>query len=66
MMQKKLAAFLAALLLFSPAPAKLALTKTQVPGGAVTKVGAETVELRSQEFSKIVVRIEEIRAAAIH
>lgn len=38
----------------------------QVLGGAVTKVGAETVELRSQEFSKIVVRIEEIQAAAIH
>lgn len=38
----------------------------QVVGGAVTKVGAETVELRSQEFSKIVVRIEEIGAAAIH
>lgn len=38
----------------------------QALGGAVTKVGAETVELRSQEFSKIVVRIEEIDGAAIH
>jgi len=38
----------------------------QVIGGGVTKVGAETVELRSQEFSKIVVRIEAIEAAAIH
>jgi hypothetical protein len=38
----------------------------QVLGGAVTKVGPETVELRSQEFSKIVVRIEDIEAAAIH
>jgi hypothetical protein len=38
----------------------------QVIGGAVTKVGTETVELKSQEFSKIVVRIEEIDGAAIH
>jgi hypothetical protein len=38
----------------------------QSVGGAVTKVGPETVELRSQEFSKIVVLIDEIKAAAIH
>ena len=38
----------------------------QTVGGAVTKVGPETVELRNQEFSKIVVRIEEIDAVAIH
>lgn len=38
----------------------------QSVGGAVTKVGPETVELRSQEFSKIVVLIDEIQAVAIH
>lgn len=34
-------------------------------GGVVTKIGADTVELRSREYSRIVVRMESIDGAAI-
>jgi len=34
-------------------------------GGVVVKMAAETVELRSREFSRIVVRIDSIDAAAL-
>jgi dissimilatory sulfite reductase (desulfoviridin) alpha/beta subunit len=38
----------------------------QVIGGAVTRVGPDFVELRSQEFARIVVRIDRIDAVAAH
>jgi hypothetical protein len=34
-------------------------------GGAVVKVGGDTVELRSREYSRIVVRLDAIDAAAM-
>jgi hypothetical protein len=39
--------------------------KGQVVGGAVTKIDAEWVELRSREYSRIVVKIESIDGAAM-
>jgi hypothetical protein len=39
--------------------------KGQSLAGAVTKLTADTVELRSREYSRIVVRIESIDAAAM-
>jgi hypothetical protein len=39
--------------------------KGQQIGGVVTKVSADSVELRSREFSRIVVRIDSIDAAAL-
>jgi hypothetical protein len=34
-------------------------------GGVVTKVSADSVEMRSREYSRIVVRIESIDAASL-
>jgi hypothetical protein len=34
-------------------------------GGMVTKLSGDTVEMRSREYSRIVVRIESIDAAAL-
>jgi hypothetical protein len=39
--------------------------KGQSIAGVVTKVGGDTVELRSREYSRIVVKIEAIDAAAM-
>jgi len=39
--------------------------KGQAIPGIVVKVGADTVELRSREYSRIVVKIEAIDAAAM-
>ena len=39
--------------------------KGQSLAGAVTKLTTDTVELRSREYSRIVVRIESIDAAAM-
>jgi len=39
--------------------------KGQSIAGIVVKVGADTVELRSREYSRIVVRIDSIDAAAM-
>ena len=39
--------------------------KGQSIAGAVVKVGADTVELRSREYSRIVVRIDAIDAVAM-
>ena len=39
--------------------------KGQSLAGAVTRLTADTVELRSREYSRIVVRIESIDAAAM-
>lgn len=38
----------------------------QTISGAVTRVGTDAVELRSQEFSRIVVRMERIDGVAAH
>ena len=38
----------------------------QAIGGAVTRIGADVVELRSQEFARIVVRIDRIDGVAAH
>ena len=38
--------------------------KGQIIGGAVVKVGSETVELRNREYGRIVVRIDAIDAVA--
>ena len=40
--------------------------KGQTIGGVVTKVAGDVVEMRSREFSRIVVRIEAIDAAAMN
>jgi hypothetical protein len=40
--------------------------KGQSIGGAVVKISGEFVELRSREFSRIVVRIDAIDAAAMN
>jgi hypothetical protein len=40
--------------------------KGQTIGGVVTKVAGDVVEMRSREFSRIVVRIEGIDAAAMN
>ena len=34
-------------------------------GGAVVKLGSDTVELRNREYSRIVVRIDAIEAVAM-
>ena len=39
--------------------------KGQTIGGAVVKLGTDTVELRSREYSRIVVKIESIDGAAM-
>ena len=39
--------------------------KGQAIGGAVTKIDAEWVELRSREYSRIVVKIDSIDGAAM-
>jgi hypothetical protein len=39
--------------------------KGQSIAGAVVKISADTVELRSREYSRIVVRIDAIDAAAM-
>ena len=39
--------------------------KGQSIGGAVLKISGETVELRNREFSRIVVRLDAIDAAAM-
>ena len=39
--------------------------KGQSIGGTVVKVGADTVELRNREYSRIIVRIESIDAVAM-
>ncbi len=39
--------------------------KGQSLGGMVVKIDAETVELRSREYGRIVVKIESIDAAAL-
>ena len=40
--------------------------KGQSLGGAVVKVGGDTVELRSREYSRIVVKIDAIDAIAMN
>jgi len=40
--------------------------KGQSIGGAVVKLSADTVEIRNREFSRIVVRIDSIDAAAMN
>ena len=39
--------------------------KGQSIGGTVVKIGTDTVELRNREYSRIIVRIESIDAAAM-
>ena len=39
--------------------------KGQSIGGTVVKIGADTIELRNREYSRIIVRIESIDAAAM-
>jgi hypothetical protein len=40
--------------------------KGQSIGGVVVKLGADTVELRNREYTRIVVRIDAIDAAAMN
>jgi len=38
----------------------------QSVGGAVTKIGEQTVEIRNREYSRIVIRLDRIDAVAIN